>query len=219
MPQFIKEDAFEIRLRYAVSAAWEIFARKVGGGLIPVNKEASMQLQYAYVLKQLLPMTLHQPDEQADLLLESPMHTPSGYYNADIVVNAHSAAGPYKIAIELKCYRKIAASGGNRGAGDIFMKDVYADLQILEEYVEYGLADVGVALVMNDMEHFVSPKKKKGKCWAYDTSHGTVFPGGILDVRIGGKPILLDIRHSYTFNWFRHGDIWFTELEGVPLQQ
>jgi len=48
--EFISSPSFPVRLRRAISIAWEIFGRKVGGGLIPVNKEASMQLQYAYVL-------------------------------------------------------------------------------------------------------------------------------------------------------------------------
>ena len=69
--EFISSPDFSTRLRRAVTIAWEIFGRKVGGGLIPVNKEASMQLQYAYVLKQLLPMILTHPSEQADVELET----------------------------------------------------------------------------------------------------------------------------------------------------
>jgi hypothetical protein len=44
MSEFVTEEAFEERLRKAISVAWHVFARKVGGGLIPINKEASMQL-------------------------------------------------------------------------------------------------------------------------------------------------------------------------------
>ncbi|MDP1593910.1 MAG: hypothetical protein Q8L80_06690, partial [Gallionella sp.] len=84
MDEFIKEEAFELRLRGAVSFAWQVFARKVGGGLIPVNKEASMQLQFAYVLKQVIPLTLHNPDEAADIELETGVRTKSGPNNIDI---------------------------------------------------------------------------------------------------------------------------------------
>lgn len=49
--EFISSPSFAVRMRRAVSIAGEIFGRKVGRGSIPVNKEASMKLQYAYVLK------------------------------------------------------------------------------------------------------------------------------------------------------------------------
>lgn len=214
MSEFVTDTALESRLRKAVSAAWAVFARKTGGGLIPINKEASMQLQYAYVLKQLLPMTLQQPGETAELELELGVKTKSGPNNVDILVRGKSPAGESTIAIEMKCYRKMAASGGTRGAHDIFMKDVYEDLHVLEQYVSQGIASRGVALVMNDLERFVYPSVKTGKCWAYDTSHGHAFHGGHFKVPIGGKVVDIKLTRSYAFNWEKFGGFWFCELEG-----
>jgi hypothetical protein len=169
MPDFVTDVPFESRLRKAVSAAWSVFARKTGGGLIPINKEASMQLQYAYVLKQLLPMTLQRPDESAELELELGVQTAAGPNNIDILVRGQSSSGESTIAIEMKCYRKLAASGGTRGAHDIFMKDVYEDLHALEQYVSQRIASRGVALVMNDLERFVNPTviDPALKCWTH----------------------------------------------------
>lgn len=214
MSEFVTDQLFEHRLRKAISVAWYAFSRKVGGGLIPVNKEASMQLQYAYVLKQLLPLTIHNVGESAELELEMGVKTKRGAHKIDILLNGNSLNGEVRIAIEMKCYRTIAASGGTRGAHDIFMKDVYDDLQILEEYVDSGVASRGVALVMNDMERFVNPKVKKGKCWAYDISQGFTFSGGKISVPIGGKDITVVLKNTYNFNWSQFGDLWFMELEG-----
>lgn len=219
MSEFITNVRFDERLRSAVSLAWATFCRKVGGGLIPVNKEASMQLQYAYVLKQLLPLAIHHPNEWADLELETGVRTASGTNNIDILLKGASSAGDVRIAIEMKCYRTIAASGGTRGAHDIFMKDVYEDLHVLEEYVNAGLASRGVALVMNDLQRFVQPKVKNGKCWAYDISDGFAFPGGKISVPVGGKTINIDLKKSYAFKWEKFGSFWFAELEGVPAKQ
>jgi hypothetical protein len=215
MSEFVTDEAFDTRLRKAISVAWSVFARKVGGGLIPVNKEASMQLQYAYVLKQLLPLTLHHAGEAADLELETGVKTQSGSNNIDILLRGTSPKGETRIAIEMKCYRTIAASGGTRGAHDIFMKDVYEDLHILEEYVALGLVSRGVALVMNDLERFVSPRVKNGKCWAYDISQGYTFHGGQINVPIGGKVVNIRLLNVYTFNWTKFGNFWFSEVEGV----
>lgn len=215
MSEFVTSDSFDVRLRQAISVAWHVFARKVGGGLIPINKEASMQLQFAYILKQLLPLTLHHEGETAELELETGVKTSAGSNNIDILLRGRSASEEIRIAIEMKCYRALAASGGTRGAHDIFMKDVYEDLAILEEYITLRHASRGVALVMNDLERFVNPKVKRGKCWAYDISDGHTYPGGQISVPVGGKNVLVNLQRSYTFNWERFGSIWFSEIEGA----
>ncbi|WP_322405514.1 hypothetical protein [Massilia luteola] len=174
-----------------------------------------MQLQYAYVLKQLLPLTLQHKGESADIELETGLRTSRGMNNVDVLVRGESEAGAVQIAIEMKCYRKFAASGGTRGAHDIFMKDVYEDLAVLEDYILLGHASRGVALVMNDLERFVSPKVKGGKCWAYDISHGYTFPGGKIAVPIGGKSVAVDLQKTYTFIWEKFGSMWFSEIEGA----
>ncbi len=215
MHNFINAPNFDDRLRKAVSAAWLIFGQKVGGGLIPVNKEASMQLQYAYILKQLLPHVSHHPDEVAEIELETGVRTTSGSSEIDVLVKGRSSQGVSSIAIELKCYRKVASSGGLRGAHDIFMKDVYEDLAILEKYVSEGIAQHGVALVMNDLERFVNPQTKRGKCWAYDISHGYSLACTTLSVPVGGKEISIQLNKCYEFNWHKFGEFWFMELEGL----
>lgn len=173
-----------------------------------------MQLQYAYILKQLLPLVLQYPDESAELELEPGVKMGAGANNIDLLLHGTSSTGKTTIAVEMKCYRKLAASGGTRGAHDIFMKDVYEDLQVLEQYVNEGVASRGVALVMNDLERFVNPTVKLGKCWTYDTSNGHTFQGGYFDVPIGGKPVEIRLTRSYTFNWEKFGQFWFCELEG-----
>lgn len=215
MTNFITAETHEARLRQAVSAAWAIFARKVGGGTIPINKEASMQLQYAYILRQLLPLTSQSRSEVADIELETGVRTTSGANEVDILLKGESAQGPSSIAIELKCYRTIASSGGPRGAHDIFMRDVYEDLAVLEDYVTLGIAQRGVALVMNDLERFVNPKVKSGKCWAYDISDGHSISGANLLVPVGGRDVSVQLNKSYEFSWSKHGAYWFMELEGA----
>lgn len=218
---FISSPSFRIRLRKAVSVAWEIFGRKVGGGLIPVNKEASMQLQYAYVLKQLLPMILMHPSEKVEVELETGVRLKgvSSRNNIDILVKGDSDKGEFKIAIELKCYRNIASSTKDRGATNNFMRDMYVDLDVLERYVEQGIADAGVALVMNDLHRLVRPKTKTGWCWtAHDISHGFVFPGGKIPYTTSG-PYDVDLKKRYEFQWSEYGDIWFAELEGAELAE
>ncbi len=125
-----------------------------------------------------------------------------------------SQSQKHTIAIELKCYKTLASSGGKRGATDIFMKDVYEDLAILERYVECSHANEGVALVMNDMERLVRPSDTSAKCWHYDISHGAAFGPIVLDTPIGGKDVSITLNRRYELEWRQYGQYWFLEVQG-----
>lgn len=122
--------------------------------------------------------------------------------------------GAHAIAIEMKCYRTLAASGGKRGATDIFMKDVYEDLHLFEQYVAEGIVQEGVSLVMNDMERLVNPLRKEAKCWDYDISHDASFGPIQLITPIGGKEVNISLAKKYSLSWINYGDFWFLEAQG-----
>jgi hypothetical protein len=201
-------------MRGAVSLAWSLFSRKVGGRLVEINKEASMQLHFAYILQQILPLIAFQPDEKFRLELETHAKVDASGCEMDVLLSGESDVVKHRIAVELKCYKTKASSGGMRGATDIFMKDVYEDLAVLERYVECGHAEEGVALVMNDMERLVNPKNKEAKCWHYDISHGAKFGPVSLTTPIGGKEVRIDLKKKYTLDWLQYGSFWFLEAQG-----
>lgn len=214
MPEVFCSSNFNKRLRESISVAWSIFTRKVGYGLIEINKEASMQLQYSYILQQILPLLTYRNNEEARIELETGVPLGESTKEIDLLLSGISPDGGTKIAVEMKCYRTFASSGGKRGATDIFMKDVYEDLQLLEKYIEAGHATQGVSLVMNDMENLVNPRSKKAKCWNYDISHGTKIKDICLTTPIGGKDIYIQLHKEHEIFWEKHGDFWFTEIEG-----
>ena len=176
-----------------------------------------MQLQYAYVLQQLLPLTLHEPDEQVHIELETTInHLDGRRNNVDILIVGTKGEHQVKIAVELKYYRRIASSGRLRGAQDIFKKAVYEDLEVLEHYVSGGHAHHGVLLVMTDMKGFVEPLARRGKAWEYDISQGhRTIAGNDFKIPVGGREVNIRLDKSYFFNWRCHGGShWFAELEG-----
>lgn len=210
----IEAENFTDRMRAAISLGWVMFSRKVGNGLIPINKEASMQLQYAYVLQQLLPLITFHGDEKFDIELETGVRANGRSREIDLLFSGEFGNQKHIIAIEMKCYRTLASSGGKRGASDIFMKDVYEDLYLLEQYVSEGVAHEGVALVMNDMGRLVNPARKDAKCWDYDISHGASFGPIQLATPIGGKDVNIILSKKYSFDWINYGSFWFLEAQG-----
>jgi len=201
-------------MRRIISDAWEIFQNKVGNNSIVINKEASMQLQYAYILNSLLPLYLFSKDEVASIELETGVKINKISREIDLLMKSHKSDIEYNIAIEMKCYREYAASGGKRGATDIFMKDVYFDLELLENYCKNGIAHSGIELIMNDLERLVNPKSKGAKYWDYDISNNTSFSDIHRTTPIGGKDINIRLKKKYKISWKKNGKFWFTEIEG-----
>ena len=210
----IDSEAMPQRMRAAVSLGWRMFSHKVGNGVVPINKEASMQLQYAYVLQQLIPLITFHEKEVFQIELEMGVNVAGNNREIDLLFSGISPDNEHRIAIEMKCYRKHAASGGYRGASDIFMKDVYVDLSLLEQYVNAKVANQGVALVMNDLPRLVNPKVKDGKCWAYDISDGATIEPATFDTPIGGKPVKIELGMHYSLHWKQRGSFWFLEAQG-----
>ncbi|MBC8351027.1 MAG: hypothetical protein H8E66_03520 [Planctomycetes bacterium] len=211
----ITSDDFAERMRAAISLSWSMFSRKVGTELLPINKEASMQLQYAYVLQQLLPLITFQDGEQFKLKLETGVRIDNSSREVDLLFKGDFDGRNHTIAIEMKCYRTKTSSDKLRGATDIFMKDVYFDLHRLERYIDSNFASAGVALVMNDLERLVHPKQKTAKCWRYDISHGAQFGAEHFDTSIGGKGIDFSLTRQYQLEWTKRGSFWFLEAEGA----
>ncbi len=205
----------EQRLRESVSFAWAIYMEKVGTGLLQINKEASMQLQYSYILNQILPLICFENSEKTSIELETGVVVSGNPREIDILLKGTDQKSSFTVAVELKCYREFASSGGKRGATDIFMKDVYEDMQLLDSYCNQGIADCGVSLVMNDLKRLIYPKKRTAKCWDYDISQNVTVSPKHLNTPIGGKNISITLNKTYSFKWEQKGIFWFVELEGV----
>ncbi|CAK2946683.1 conserved hypothetical protein [Vibrio crassostreae] len=213
----IESDVVSERMRAAVSLGWSILSKKVGNNLVAINKEASMQLQYAYVLQQLIPLITFSSGDRFNIELETGINIHGRTREIDLVFSGISQQQSHTIAIEMKCYRTLSSSGGKRGATDIFMKDVYEDLQLLEQYVSEGGMSEGVSFVMNDMDRLVNPKSKSTKCWDYDISQGASFGPIDLTTPIGGKDVNISLAKSYSIDWSNNGDYWFLEIQGQSM--
>lgn len=108
------------RLNLVIDLAWRLFFERIAEGRIKINKEASMQLHYASILKTVGELYCTLPQETFTLELESAY----GGKNLDITCTLGSTSA----ALELKCFRKAS----NR-ALDLDMYDVWTDIKRLSE--------------------------------------------------------------------------------------
>lgn len=211
---FFEQD-WKTRLRQAISLAWEVFSYKAGNGLVPIYKEASMQLQYACILKETLALIKWSRNENFSLDLEKTLSDGERMRETDVFLFGEVDGQVHRIAIELKCYRTLAASGRPSGADDVFMKEVYFDLYLLERYCVAGSADQGVSLVMTDYQNQVYPTGRRDAGWPYFISEGaTSPPNRPLKMTIGRKEVETHLVKGYQFRWKQIRSFWFAELEG-----
>lgn len=211
-PELI-ENNIDKRVLDIISWSWELLVKKIGNGIIPINKEASLQLQFAYYLKQSLELIRIHEYENFELELETGVNIKGRTKEIDVLVKYTSKAISKKVAIEMKCYKTLASSGNKRGAQDLFRFGIYQDIELLENYLKECDIDFGVALAMTDHRNFVFPESKEAKSWDYDISDDHMIINGIsIETPIGGKPARISLEKSYTFKWKNYGDYWFLEL-------
>lgn len=196
------------RIKWSIDFSWNICLNKIQNKEIKVNKEASLQLQYANVLKQVLDLVKFSQDERFEIELESSYFIHNKQVIADIVVEYRNSVINRKHAIELKFYKTFASSGGKRGATDIFMCSVYTDLFYSELYVENKNVDFVTCLILTDYSNFITPKSKTSKCWAYDISDNCLSEAKKYDTSIGGKKNNFELKNRYLFKWIKNGSFW-----------
>ena len=135
-------------------------------------------------------------------------------FECDVYIVANNGTSDYRFAIEMKCYRTLASSGKPRGAIDIFVKDVYEDIELLENYIKSKQCEETVFLAMTDFKNIVRPEvEKTAKYWDYDISDGYNLVGPkTLTTPIGGKDVLITIEGTYKFSWKQQNQFFFLEI-------
>ncbi len=202
------------RITNIIDVCWESFSAKVGCGLLVINKEASMQLNFAYLLKNTVDLAIYHEDEIITIELENSISINGRMRECDILVKIEKGEDINFIPIEMKCYKTKTSSGKLRGAQDIFKYSIYEDLQLLESYEDEFISN-GIQLTMTDYRGFPFPKSKEGKSWDYDVSDGKILNNGIeLFTPIGGKNVSTILKKSYTFNWQTSGEFYFLKIKG-----
>lgn len=195
----------EDRLARVFELAYECLRRKINGRRIRVENEASLQLQFAAILKSVGELLELEKGEMFSIELEKPITRPgqsfgkSGSEKAKIDIYfayTNTATNTTQAcAVELKFFKKKNQREPNN------RYDVFADLHNLEHYG--AVADRCFMVVATDHDHYVSwPDYSKDTC-DFDFRHGRGYKAGTaLTYRTPspyGHPITL--RGSYAFAW------------------
>lgn len=193
------------KLDRTFAIAYDCLRRKINGGRIQVANEASLQLQFASILKSVGELLEAERDEFFSIELEKPVALTdevfgkSGSRNAKIDILfafTNMATGEvHRCAVEMKFFRR----KNHREPNNRY--DVFSDLNNLESYGAF--AERCYMLVATDHDHYVNQVIYSPSTMGFDFRHGRTYESGTrveyLTEKAYGAPITL--RGSYKFEW------------------
>lgn len=193
------------RLERVFNLAYDCLRQKINGGSIIVENEASLQLQFAAILKAVGELMESHRDEFFSIELEKPIilkdskFGKSGSCRAkiDIFYSYQNTVTKEmdSCAIEMKFFRK----KNHREPNNRY--DVFADIKNLESYGE--IANQCFMLVATDHTHYVDQAAYSKDTQDFNFTNGTCYAAGTASVyrtlKPYGDPITLS--GSYEFKW------------------
>lgn len=195
----------EMRIKQIVEIAYDRLCGKITGQRIVVSNEASLQLQFAAILKTLGELYEETSDERFNIELEKNVTLRGGEFFKSKTVKAKidiwfslenvKSGEKHSCAIELKYFKK----ENHREPNNRY--DVFKDLSNLERYGDF--VNTGFLLVATDHPHYIKQQEFSADTKDFDFREGRNYSAGTeLVYRTPspyGPPIIL--KGSYEFSW------------------
>ena len=209
------------RLIRVFELSYDCLRKKINGGSIRVDNEASLQLHFAAILK--LVGELHELDrhEYFSIDLEVPVNgafikSGSSKARVDIVFSYNNDIMKQRssCAVELKFFKKENQREPNN------RYDVFSDIHNLENYG--NIADCCFMVVATNHEHYISQKEYSSGTAEFDFRDGTAYEAGTELTYRTGTPYgdSITLKRSYAFRWDKNpGRLNFLKLEVDPISK
>ncbi|MBU1284169.1 MAG: hypothetical protein KJ884_06000 [Gammaproteobacteria bacterium] len=195
----------EERIKQIVEIAYDRLCGKITGQRIDVSNEASLQLQFASILKTIGELYEETPDERFNIELEKSVilsgrafvksKTEKAKIDIWFSLENVKSGEKHSCAIELKYFKKINHREPNN------RYDVFKDIHNLECYGSF--VDAGFLLVATDHPHYINQEVYSQDTKDFDFREGRGYIGGTeLAYRTKkpyGPPITL--KGKYNFSW------------------
>lgn len=215
--------AYSDRLEQIIIQSIEILYKKINGGIIRVENEASMQLQLGLIIKSIGDINLFECGDTLSIELEKPFLRTSGVLiksgtrkaKIDIYVKLKNSRNneDSSCALELKFLKK----ENHREPNNRY--DVFEDISNLENYGE--IANFGMLLVATDHKHYINQESYSNDTKDFDFRDGEKYQAGtMLEYKTKtpyGLPIVLN--GNYNFKWLNINDrVSFLQLKIQPIK-
>lgn len=192
------------RLEQIISVAYDILCNKIAIGNIVVKNEASLQMQFGVLLKQVGSLYEFSNDERFSIELETPQDidasskSTKGKARCDIYLSFADKQNSISAAIELKyfVYDKLyEAVTDNRFA-------VMQDLENLEHYKAKNPSLICYEIVYTDNPNYANPQTTAGIKLAPKVTQNYTY-----------REKTINLQSSYDAEWVNYGSHYFMKVK------
>ena len=198
-----KERKNKEALKEIILLGFQILQKKITGGLIDFNNEASIQMQFGIILNTIGKLYESNQNDVFNIELESNFFINTNFIKSgsnkakiDIAMCFGNNDAFSTAAIELKYLKKSNFREPNN------RYDVFCDISNLEKYKE-DYFDIGYLLVLTDHEHYVNKKDYSDDTKDFDFRHNSQYKSKTQLVYRTEKPYgpPLILAGNYIFKW------------------
>ena len=182
------------RLTEIVDTSYRILCNKIVSRNISVPNEASLQLHFGVILKQIGQLYEFEESDRFSIQLEDvqtiniTQKSKNGKARCDIMLSLRNNEEDYSVAIELKHFKK---ADGETITDNRF--SILCDIENLENYKKVNCKLVGYQIIYTDNPNYANPKS---------TSYIKIGEGATLDAgkhESNGRSV--NLGNSYVFKW------------------
>lgn len=203
------------RLRKIIDFSYEILTQKLVNGRLNAVNEASFQLEFGIILRNIGELYEFKIDDKFHLEFETYLYgvkypkSDSNKARVDILLEYRSGADKAKAVIELKFFKK----ENHREPNNRY--DIFKDLENLEIYKENDEIKLCYLVIGTDHTHYVSQEIYSSDTADFDCRDNHKYAQGKTLSYKTEKPYGEDIvlRNSYVFKWDKLDKYSFLKLE------
>ena len=194
----------QIRMEQIISVAYDILCNKIAVGNIVVKNEASLQMQFGVLLKQVGLLYEFSDDERFSIALETPQEidastkSAKGKARCDIFLSFADKQNSVSAAIELKHFvydKSQEAVTDNRFA-------VMQDLENLERYKAKNSSLMCYEIVYTDNPNYANPQTTAGIKLAPKVTQNYTY-----------REKTINLQSSYDAEWVNYESHYFMKVK------
>ncbi|MBQ2440275.1 MAG: hypothetical protein II271_03640 [Muribaculaceae bacterium] len=194
MDKTINTITLKDRLREIVDISYRILCNKIVSKSISISNEASFQLQFGVILKQIGQLYEFDEKDRFYIQLEDvqtidvTQKSPHGRARCDIMLSLKNGKDEFSVAIELKYFKK---AEGETITDNRFR--ILCDIENLENYKKANSKSVGYQIVYTDNPNYANSQS---------TSYIKIGEGATLNAgKHSSNGRSVNLANSYIFKW------------------
>lgn len=170
-------ETLQDRLHEIVKTSYRLLCNKIVGGLIEVDNEASLQLQFGVIMKAIGQMYEFSPEDRFSIVLEHVVKdetfktwkSQKGKARIDIMLTLTDGKNTCSAAVELKYFPK---SDGEAVTDNRFF--MLADIENLETYIRHGDVEFGFFMLYTTNKNYTTDTRSGVKIGNEDVITGKI---------------------------------------------